>query len=74
MAVHAESNAIIQCAVNGVSCKGSSIYVTASPCVMCLKQIINAGITKVVALEMYPDELSQKLLEMSNIEFIIYDN
>ena len=71
-AVHAENNAITQCAVNGVSCKGGTIYVTASPCVMCLKQIINAGLKKIVALEMYPDEMSQEMLKACNIEFIKY--
>ena len=73
-AVHAENNAITQCAVNGVSCKGATLYVTASPCSMCLKQIINAGIVKVIALELYPDELSKILMEESNIEFVKYDS
>lgn len=71
-AVHAENNAITQCAANGVSCKDSTIYVTVSPCNMCLKQIINAGIIKVVAKDMYPDKLSEDILKYSNIEFIKY--
>ncbi len=71
-AVHAENNAITQCAVNGVSCKGGTIYVTASPCIMCLKQIINAGILRIVALEIYPDDLSREMLEICNIEFVKY--
>lgn len=70
MAVHAENNAITQCAVNGVSCKGSYIYITASPCSMCLKQIINAHIVKVIALEIYPDDLSMNLLKKCNVEFV----
>lgn len=68
-ALHAENNAITQCAVNGVSCKGATIYITHSPCSMCLKQIINAGIVRIVAYEKYPDELSNKILEMSKLEF-----
>jgi dCMP deaminase len=72
-AVHAEANAIIQCAVNGVSCKGATIYVTDSPCSMCLKQIINAGITRIVAMKKYPDELSTKLLQESNVEFEMFN-
>lgn len=72
-AIHAENNAITQCAVNGVSCKNSILYVTASPCNMCLKQIINAGIIKVVAKEIYPDELSTEMIQMSNIKFEIYN-
>jgi len=69
-AVHAENNAITQCAVNGVSCKGATLYVTASPCIMCIKQIINAGIVKIVASEIYPDEMSIKMIEQCNIEFV----
>lgn len=71
-AVHAENNAITQCAVNGVSCKGAVLYVTDSPCVMCLKQIINAGIVRIYAKKYYPDELSREMLLQSNIEMIIY--
>lgn len=73
-AVHAENNAITQCAVNGVSCKGGTLYVTDSPCVMCLKQIINAGIVKIVAKKIYPDDMSREMLEQSGIEFILYNN
>lgn len=71
-AVHAESNAITQCAVNGVSCKGAALYVTTSPCVMCLKQIINAGIVKIYAKEFYPDDLSRQMLEESKLELVKY--
>ncbi len=71
-AVHAENNAITQCAVNGVSCKGGTLYVTASPCNMCIKQIINAGIVRIVAKEMYPDEMSKDMLKQSKIDFEIY--
>lgn len=71
-AVHAENNAITQCAVNGVSCKGAIMYVTASPCNMCLKQIINAGIVKIIAKEVYPDEMSKEMLKQSGIDFELY--
>lgn len=71
-AVHAENNAITQCAVNGVSCKGAVMYVTASPCNMCLKQIINAGIVKIIAKEVYPDEMSKEMLKQSGISFEMY--
>jgi len=45
---HAEENAIVQSAYHGVSVKGAVIYTTFSPCLMCTKMIINAGITEVV--------------------------
>lgn len=46
--VHAEANAIIQAARNGVMIDGSDIYVTGFPCVMCTRMIINAGIKRVL--------------------------
>ena len=45
--VHAEANALIQAAKNGVSIDGSTMYVTGMPCLMCAKMIINAGIREV---------------------------
>ena len=51
--VHAEINAITQCALQGISCKGAVLYVTTKPCIWCLKTIINAGITKVIYIEDY---------------------
>lgn len=45
---HAEENAIVQAAYHGIRVKDSMIYVTISPCLMCAKMIINAGIREVV--------------------------
>jgi len=41
--IHAEANAIIQAAKNGVMIDGATIYVTASPCWSCFKMIANSG-------------------------------
>ena len=73
-ATHAEQNAIIQCATKNSSTLGSTIYVTAFPCSMCMKILINAGIKKIVAKSSYPDELSLELLKETNIEFEVWDN
>ena len=54
--IHAESNAIIQAARNGVRIEGAGIYVTASPCFSCFKMIANAGIVRIVYREFYRDE------------------
>lgn len=63
--VHAEANAIVQAARNGVRIDGGSIYVTASPCWGCFRLIANAGIVRIVFGEFYRDskifEFSQKL-------------
>lgn len=45
---HAEENAIVQSAYHGVAIKESVLYTTFSPCLMCTKMIINAGIKEVV--------------------------
>ena len=45
---HAEENAITQAAYYGIRLKGSTIYVTISPCLTCAKMIINSGIAEVV--------------------------
>ncbi len=60
--VHAEANAIVQAAKNGVRIDGSSIYVTASPCWSCFRLIANAGVTRIAFGEFYRD---QRIFEMS---------
>jgi dCMP deaminase len=54
--IHAECNAILQAAKNGVAIDGASIYVTASPCWSCFKMIANTGIRRIVYGEFYRDE------------------
>jgi len=70
--LHAEQNAIVQAALYGTSIKGSTIYVTNQPCIMCAKMIINAGITTVIFKGDYPDTLSMKILEEAGIKLIKY--
>ncbi|HEC76807.1 MAG TPA: cytidine deaminase [Thermoplasmatales archaeon] len=65
--LHAEQNAIIQAAVFGVSIKNGTLYTTHFPCSVCSKMIVNAEIKEIVYKEYYPDELSKKILEESNI-------
>lgn len=55
---HAEENAIVQAAYHGISVRDSSLYCTASPCLLCAKMIINAGIGEVVYEDQY--HLSQE--------------
>jgi len=54
--VHAEANAIIQAARNGVRIDGAVIYTTASPCWPCFKLIANSGCAKIVFGEFYRDQ------------------
>ncbi|MBV9080290.1 MAG: dCMP deaminase family protein, partial [Elusimicrobia bacterium] len=50
---HAEENAIVQASYHGIPIKGSVLYTTFSPCLMCTKMIINSGISEVVYNEAY---------------------
>ena len=63
--VHAEANAILQAAKNGVRIDGATLYTTASPCWPCFKLIANAGLRRIVYGEFYRDErifaVAQKL-------------
>lgn len=53
---HAEANAIVQAARNGVGIEGATIYITASPCWNCFKLIANAGIVGIKYGEFYRDK------------------
>jgi dCMP deaminase len=51
---HGEENAITQAAYHGTSLKGSTLYTTFAPCLLCTKMIINSGIVEVVYNQDYP--------------------
>jgi dCMP deaminase len=68
-AIHAEQNAIIQGGYHGINIKASTLYCTHSPCVLCAKMIVNAGIKKVVIDTKYPDTTFKKLFSESEVEF-----
>jgi len=67
--VHAEANAILQCARFGVSTNDTELYVTHFPCLQCCKQLIQAGIKKVYYANDYRNnELAIQLFKEANIE------
>jgi dCMP deaminase len=66
-AVHAEMNAIIQGASHGISVEGTTIYCTHTPCTLCARMIVNAGIKRVVSYHDYSDEGARKFLEKAGI-------
>jgi dCMP deaminase len=68
--IHAECNAIIQSAKNGVSIDGASIYVTASPCWNCFKTIANSGIRRIVYGEFYRDNRIFDVASKLGVELI----
>ena len=60
---HGEENAIVQAAYHGIAVKDSTLYTTYSPCLLCAKMIINAGIREVVYRERYTiDDTARKIL------------
>ena len=71
--VHAEANAIAQCARNGVRIDEAEIYITASPCYGCFKIIANAGIIKIYFGEFYRDKRIKKHALETGIELVHLD-
>lgn len=68
--LHAEANAITKVARSNNSSDGSTLYVTASPCVECAKLIIQAGIKRVVFNELYRITDGIDLLRRAGIECV----
>jgi dCMP deaminase len=68
--IHAEANAILQAAKNGVNISGAELYTTASPCWNCFKLIANAGIRRIYYGEFYRDEKSFRIAKEVGVELI----
>jgi dCMP deaminase len=69
--IHAETNAIIQAALHGVSTKSATCYVTHLPCINCTKALINAGINRIVYSIAYRmDENAINFLRAADIEVV----
>lgn len=67
--VHAEMNALLQCAKFGVKTENTEMYVTHFPCLVCTKHIIQAGIKKVYYEADYKnDPLAVQLFEEASVE------
>jgi dCMP deaminase len=62
-AIHAEQNAIIQAGVHGINVDNSVMYCTHSPCMICAKMIVNAGIREFVTYQDYADADARDFLE-----------
>lgn len=61
-AVHAEWNALLQCAAAGVPAEGATLFCTAFPCIDCAKALVQAGILRVVYRHDYPDPHAKAIL------------
>ncbi len=80
--VHAEMNAIIQCARNGVSPVGATVYSSFSPCIHCTLSIVQSGITRVVTRSIAKGDAhwnesidkSIAMFEEVGIEYVVLDS
>jgi dCMP deaminase len=68
--LHAEANAITKIARSSNSSDGSTLYVTATPCIECAKLIIQAGIKRVVYSTPYRLQDGLDLLKRAGIEVV----
>ena len=66
--VHAEQNAISDCAKRGVSCEDCTAYITHYPCIICCRILLAAGIKQIKFINNYRnDELVVHFTEMMDV-------
>ena len=69
--IHAEQNALCDCAKRGVSCNDCVAYITHYPCIICTRLLIASGITKIYYINNYNnDELVEYFINQKNIQII----
>ncbi len=66
-AVHAELNALLQCAAAGVPAEGATLFCTTFPCIDCAKALVQAGIRRVVYRHDYPDPHAKAILSAGGV-------
>ena len=66
--IHAEQNAITDCAKRGVCCLNSEAYITHYPCIYCMKILCASGIQKIYYINDYKnDELVKYFSDIANV-------
>ena len=66
--VHAEQNALCDCAKRGVSCSESIAYITHYPCIICTRLLLASGINKIKYIEDYKnDDLVSYFCDQLNV-------
>ena len=72
--VHAEMNALIQCAKEGISTKNTEIYVTHFPCINCTKALLQAIVVKITYQANYrPRAFAIELMEQKGVSYVQHD-
>ncbi|KPJ54970.1 cell division protein DedD [Parcubacteria bacterium DG_72] len=73
--LHAEENAILQCAKDGIKLQGATLYCKMVPCYNCAMRIVRVGIKRVVAQKRYhADKLPVDLFKSAGVELQVLDN
>lgn len=68
---HGEENAIVQASYHGIAIRDATLYTTYSPCLLCSKMIINAGIRRVVYNEAYPlADTATSMLKEAGVDLV----
>ena len=65
--IHAEINAIAQAAKNGATIKDASIYITHTPCIHCLKVLVNTGIRNIYYERPYKLHTLEEILRLTQV-------
>ena len=66
--IHAEANALLQCAKFGVTTENTTVYVTHFPCLQCTKQLLQAGVKEICYLNNYRNnEYAEHLYEVTGV-------
>ena len=69
--VHAEQNAICDCAKRGVSCNGAVAYISHFPCLICARLLLASGITKIFYVYDYKNDILVDIFcKQKNVEII----
>lgn len=69
--VHAEQNALCDCAKRGVSCKDSIAFVTHYPCIICTRLLLASGISSIKYIDDYKnDDLVKYFCDQLNVDIL----
>lgn len=70
--LHAEQNLISNAARHGISMEDCSLVCTLSPCKLCMRMLVNCGITKVIVKSLYKD--FSDILNMKDVHVDIHQD
>ena len=69
--IHAEQNALCDCAKRGVSCNGAIAYITHYPCLICTRLLLASGISQIYYINNYKkDDLVEEFANQKNVKII----